>query len=113
MDNFYLIRFCILALAMFMLSPSADLRANENNAAEVSCKSKLVAVGRPNQIETIAQLNAVGAWITRARKIGETYAEWRYADKAQVSCEKKGSSGFYLCRASGKPCPAKSSQKPS
>ena len=106
-------KFCALALTIFILSPFGGISADDKSAAEVSCKSKLVAVGRPNQIETIANLNAVGAWISRAREHGASYAECRYAEKAQVSCENKGKSGFFLCRASGKPCPAKPSQSPS
>ena len=73
-------------------------------SAENKCKKKIVAIGRPNRIETIANLNAVGAWISQAQKHGKKYSQWLSAEKASVECDKRGSSQFYLCRASAKPC---------
>ena len=70
----------------------------------ISCKKKIIAIGQPNRIESVANLNAIGAWISRAQEHGKDYAQWLSASKASVDCEKKGSSQFYLCRASGKPC---------
>lgn len=70
----------------------------------ISCKKKIVAIGQPNRIESVANLNAIGAWISRAQEHGKDYAQWLVASKASVNCDKKGSSQFYICRASGKPC---------
>ncbi len=92
---------CAAALAAFALaaSPTSATAANEPGCQE----KKIIGVGRPNQIEAVAQLSAVAAWAQTAQALGDSYSMWHNASGAQVLCETLGS-GYHRCTAHGKPC---------
>lgn len=73
---------------------------------EVSaCLKKLSIVGFPHRLKTVAELNAVRAWIIQSeKKKGAEYALWHNARNNQLSCAKLERSSFYRCMASAKPC---------
>lgn len=94
-----------LSMSAFASESNADEAAPaEGNKKPRLCKDALTRVGRPNTLDVVASLNAIRAWSEAARRLGEDYGTWHKAKAKSVSCEKKGSAGFYVCVASGKPC---------
>ena len=71
---------------------------------EEQCLKRLSVVGRPHHVKTLAQLNAVRAWVNKAAKKGKAYAKWHNARSAGVQCEQMGSSIYHKCTAAAEPC---------
>lgn len=101
------------AFAFVLASTFTTMPSAYANDMALECKRKTFkARGKPNNIQSMANLSAVVTWISRAKKKhGKEYAQWHYAAEHHVKCEKK--TNFYMCEAIGKPCkgPDKTAQK--
>ena len=93
------------AVLMLLAGPAAS----ENNTADMTCKQKTSAKGAPHRLRTIAQLNAVRAWVERSKSHGDAYAQWHNVRGGSIKCERPARSNYYSCTAAGRPClpPAK------
>lgn len=91
-------RFALVATVLAALLPSAG----PASAAVRHCASKIVAVAEAPGPETNVRRQAVEAWASEARRLGEAYTSWRLAVDRSVLCEKAGQG--YRCRASATPC---------
>ncbi len=79
--------------------------------AVAECQKKVSNKGRPHRISSVANLEAIRAWSQKAMKYGEQYSMWHNAKSATIKCEKLPRSDYFVCFASGKPCPASKSGK--
>jgi hypothetical protein len=90
------------ALLLIVQSGQEAMAADQDNGK--SCGEKLVAVGRPNKIQSLSGMSAVVQWKRRAGELGEKFVHWQYAMDAELNCKFMRRSGYYICYASGKPC---------
>ena len=92
------------AVLLLMTGPAAS----EDTSADMPCKGKLSAKGAPHRLKTIAQLNAVRAWVERSKTHGDAYATWHNARGDSIKCDRPARSAYYSCTAAGRPCSTRS-----
>lgn len=92
-------------MMLFLMSGTSFAETEDKVDKEgSSCKEKLLRVGVPSTLETIASLSAIKIWLTAAREHGVAYATWHKAEDKKITCNKREKSFLYLCFVSAKPC---------
>lgn len=80
--------------------------ASEQSADRECKESKVQGQGRPNKMQSMANMNAIIDWMNATKKKhGSEYAQWHLANEGSVKCRKAGD--FNICLAEGKPCKQK------
>lgn len=95
------------ALAAVAIAPATIAAADEPS----NCQARVAVNGSAHKIKSVAELNALRAWLQSSQKFGDAYAMWHNASGASIACESLGQ-GYFRCAAAGKPCMPRSADKP-
>ena len=96
----------MFAVAVILIFHPQQASASEQNNDKECMDSKVQGQGRPNKMQSMANMNAIIDWMNATKKKhGPDYAQWHIASEGTVKCRKAGD--FNICLAEGKPCKQK------